>query len=633
MGDLSSGAFDDLRGCLKKVSGAAAKYGSARLKERSKCGKKFLAGKIDGTCPDEKGIAKLDKARLKLAGQIDKSCPVSTGIGLAAFAPGFPCDLFEDSTFDRDGMTNDNLIPLKDRYSRCLVTASAGTGDMGADTGYPLSDSDPFFLGVAAGDSTDTAFMVWTRTSGAGDVTLEVATDEAFTAIVDMQVLAQDAAADDTVKTEVTGLTAATQYYYRFSQGGETSRVGRIKTALAPAATTPFTFAFTGDSNAYFKPFSVLEQITAADPDTFLYIGDLIYGDDERSGTGIATVRTEYHDKYEENRNDRALRDLLANVGTYSMWDDHEVTNDFWGTDAGIAAQMAEGNQALRDYMPIRENGGDAMQLYRSFAWGDVAEFFLIDPRQYRDSQAYITEPACIEGVCSGDPEEACHSQSVCDGLVGGGTCHKGTCSDTGDICSSVADCDLIQLGQDCDENDPAALPPGPCIGELGDPGRTYLGATQLAWLKDGLTNSTATFKFIMNGPLITQLLFVPYDRWEGYAAERTDLLDHIENGAIDNVIFLSTDIHAAILNDDVRAGAGVREFVAGAIGMDPIVRELPASIAPLVPTLPSLFTSISYFDIDRFTVAIADVSQTELTMRWLDNSGQVLTEVTVPAL
>ncbi len=52
-----------------------------------------------------------------------------------------------------------------------------------------------------------------------------------------------------------------------------------------------------------------------------------------------------------------------------------------------------------------------------------------------------------------------------------------------------------------------------------------------------------------------------------------------------------------------------------------------------MVPSLPGLFTDISYFDIDRFTVALADVSQTELVMRWVDSSGQLLKEVTIPAL
>lgn len=59
---------------------------------------------------------------------------------------------------------------------------------------------------------------------------------------------------------------------------------------------------------------------------------------------------------------------------------------------------MADGNQAFRDYMPLREDGGDPMQLYRSFKWGETAEFFLIDTRQYRSATTPSTCPACPPG-------------------------------------------------------------------------------------------------------------------------------------------------------------------------------------------------------------------------------------------
>ena len=203
--------------------------------------------------------------------------------------------------------------------------------------------------------------------------------------------------------------------------------------------------AFTGDSNPFFKPFAVLDHITAADPDLWLYIGDTIYGDDTRSGTGVALVRSDYHGKYQENREDRSLRDLMASVATHTIWDDHEVTNDFFGSDLALGGQVAEGNQAFRDWMPIREDPNDASRLYRNFKWGDVAEFFLIDVRNYRSAPADRTSTTCL------------------------------------------------------DEGEPALLPDPNCTIVIEDPNRTYLGAAQLQWLKDGLQSSTATFKFVTN--------------------------------------------------------------------------------------------------------------------------------------
>jgi phosphodiesterase/alkaline phosphatase D-like protein len=282
----------------------------------------------------------------------------------------------------------------------------------------------------------------------------------------------------------------------------------------------------------------------------------------------------------------------MASVGTATMWDDHEVTNDFYGSPFGaFGPQIVAGNQAYRDWMPIREDGGDPMKLYRSIKWGDLAEFFLIDCRQYRDPQAYVTEPACLSG------------------------------------------------------GNPATIPPaGPCVTEINNPARTYLGAAQKAWLKNALATSTAKWKFIMNGPVITALQFLPYDRWEGYAAERTEMLEFIRNpdgnvmtdDHIKNVVVLSTDIHAAIYNPAVAnpgpAGGSVPEIIAGAIGMDPIYRELPTAILPFVSSLPSLFPAIQFYDIDRRNYVLFDVSTTQATFTYRDNTGSVLKTITLTA-
>lgn len=76
------------------------------------------------------------------------------------------------------------------------------------------------------------------------------------------------------------------------------NRVGRIKTAPLPASTAPVRFVWTGDSNAFFKPYTVLDPMLGDDPDVWFYIGDTIYGDAPRSGTGVAVTRADYHTKY-----------------------------------------------------------------------------------------------------------------------------------------------------------------------------------------------------------------------------------------------------------------------------------------------------------------------------------------------
>jgi phosphodiesterase/alkaline phosphatase D-like protein len=598
-----SGQITDslLRTCQKTIGKAVRKGAGARLKARAKCAKAIaLVDNPPTRCPDAKAFLALDKARVKLITLVEAKCN-DTQVLDAALKFGGDCGddrvgappaLFQYLTFDRVPATNNNSIAPRTRLSRCLAAATAVPADTGAAAADALSDLNAFSYGVAAGDPTDTSFIAWTR-AAVVSADLEVATNPGFAPVLQtIPGLIPNLVGDNTIKTEVTGLTASTQYYYRFVSGADTSRTGRIRTAPVPSSTSAANFVFTGDSNAFFKPFSVLEGITRDDPDLFLYIGDTIYSDDTRSGTGEAMVLSDYHLKYAENRDDSALRDLMASVGTATMWDDHEVTNDFYGSPFGaFGAQIVAGNQAYRDWMPNREDGGDPMKLYHSVKWGDLAEFFLIDCRQYRDPQAYVTEPACLSA------------------------------------------------------GEPAVVPPaGACMSEINDPGRTYLGAAQKAWLKAGLAASTAKWKFIMNGPVLMNLAFLPYDRWEGYAAERTELLEFIRNpdgntmtdDHLTNVVVLSTDIHAAIYNPAVTnlgpAGGSVPEIVAGAIGMDAIYRELPSAILGFVSSLPSLFPAIEFYDIDRRNYVHIAASTTQATFTYRDNTGSVLKTIVLTA-
>lgn len=81
----------------------------------------------------------------------------------------------------------------------------------------------------------------------------------------------------------------------------------------------------------------------------------------------------------------------------------------------------------------------------------------------------------------------------------------------------------------------------------------TFVSEEQLAWLEQGLKNSTAHFKVVMTSVVMANLQGAQYwdtplarnDRWEGYGAQRDRLLDFIVDEQIDNVWFLSGDIHS----------------------------------------------------------------------------------------
>jgi alkaline phosphatase D len=83
-----------------------------------------------------------------------------------------------------------------------------------------------------------------------------------------------------------------------------------------------------------------------------------------------------------------------------------------------------------------------------------------------------------------------------------------------------------------------------------------FVSQAQMDWLKSGLEASTAHFKVVLTSVNMTNLpgaagwdIPLGYDdRWEGYGAQRVELLDHIVNNRIENVWFLAGDIHVGFV-------------------------------------------------------------------------------------
>jgi hypothetical protein len=74
------------------------------------------------------------------------------------------------------------------------------------------------------------------------------------------------------------------------------------------------------------------------------------------------------------------------------------------------------------------------------------------------------------------------------------------------------------------------------------------LGTVQKERFKSALLESKARFKLIVNEVEISQSYVFPYDRWEGYAAERAEILNFIRENGIKNVVFLTTDGHENVI-------------------------------------------------------------------------------------
>jgi len=409
----------------------------------------------------------------------------------------------------------------------------------------PSSSAQPavgFRFGVAAGEVTSTSAILWTRAPRAGQVRLEL-DGEGTTPVL---VLRASPANDLTVHARVRGLRPATSYAYRFRQGGRASASGRFITAPAPTATVPVRFAVSGDADATpgpsgrpaFNRFEVYGRMAAEGNDFNVNLGDTIYSDSEVGGAPVARTRAEKWAKYRLGLALPALQRLRASAGLYSHWDDHEFVNDFSRPEHGEAIYRA-GVQAFLDYSPARYSG--RLGLYRSVRWGRHLELFFLDERSFRSSK--VTE------ACAGDLAPTV-PQPVRDAFA--------------TLAPSL-------------RNPVAAA----CLAALDDPSRTMLGAAQYEAFTRAVRASTATWKVVVNEVPIQQYYALPYDRWEGYAVERERLLRFLQAN-VRNVVFLTTDTHANLVNEvryrtlsPMPESAGIWEVVTGPVATNTFAREI----------------------------------------------------------
>jgi phosphodiesterase/alkaline phosphatase D-like protein len=375
--------------------------------------------------------------------------------------------------------------------------------------------------GVASGDVTSNSAVLWTRVDTATNIKVEGWTNAALSRKKAFQGKMKTSAARDlTVKIDQAGLTPNTRYWYRFKKDEDLSPVGTFKTAPAANQSSDVEFTWSGDSDAFkvngVNPFNNWETLAAAqaeDADFFIYLGDTIYSDSRNRPGGPATTLADYRDAYRLQRTYANLTNLQASTSTYPLMDDHEIQNDYDGQTVDPARYTA-GRQAFLENNPIRETGlphdpscaGDP--LYRTVKRGSEVELFITDQRSCRSADVFA--------ACGGDLGPT--------------------------LPPSLRQTFPFSL----------FLAPNPipgCLAAINDPNRTMLGPVQKQRLKNDLLSSTATHKIIVSELAWQQFYALPYDRWEGYGAERSEMLNFIRNNGIDNVAFLTTDNHGTLQN------------------------------------------------------------------------------------
>lgn len=295
--------------------------------------------------------------------------------------------------------------------------------------GQPKIAENPFKLGIASGDPLPDGVVLWTRlapnpTDSGGmpaervEVDWQVATDERMSNVVKK---GRATAAPDlghSVHVDVRGLEPARWYWYQFRAGGHTSPVGRTRTAPnSRKALDKLSFAFASCQHyetGYFTPY---RHMVEEELDLIVHLGDYIYEGATRTdrvrqhnGPEITSL-SDYRNRHALYRLDPDLQKAHALFPWIVTWDDHEVENNYADdkSEDGVPRDQflerrANAYQAYYEHMPLRRESlprGSKMRLYRRLAFGDLAEFSVLDTRQYRTDQPCGdgNKPQCPEAL------------------------------------------------------------------------------------------------------------------------------------------------------------------------------------------------------------------------------------------
>jgi uncharacterized repeat protein (TIGR01451 family) len=467
----------------------------------------------------------------------------------------------------------------------------------------PLTVAQPAFPnGVASGDTTQNSTVLWTRANTLGNVTFEYSTQADFSSIAGSKTAIVTNALQP-VKVNVDGLAADTNYFYRVTDANGAKTNGKFSTAAALGTRTGLKFGASGDWRGELAPYPSIGNADTANLKFFVELGDTIYGDvaspavrnpdgtEKAQATSLADYRAKQAEVYSSRFGQNTLGDLRASTSILATIDDHEVTNDFSGgkslATANAATQTLFGaNTGLQNDSPLFENGLQAFQeynplqdltyntpgdartdgerkLYRANTFGSDAATFILDTRSFRD----------------------------------------------GDLANVTNLADQAQVGK--------------FLVDSFDPTRTFLGKQQLADLKQDLLKSQqdgVTWKFItVPEPIQNIGVLQAADRFEGYAAERTEILKFINDNKISNVVFISADIHGTLVNNltyqtapgQAQIATSAFEITTGAVGYSQpfgqTVAQLGTAAGVITPAQKAFYDAQNTAGKDAFIKGVVD--------------------------
>lgn len=405
------------------------------------------------------------------------------------------------------------------KTSASVTAVAAGSLAMPA---FSRAQSRPIIThGVQSGDVNTHSGMIWARADRPSRMHVELATTESFANGVKLPTLNALPESDFAVKRLLEDLPSDQDIFYRIAfedldSVGVMSEpsVGTFRTA--PASRRSVKFVWSGDTAGQgwgidadrggMKTYHTMAQHR---PDFFIHSGDTIYADGAiaeevtlKDGSiykslvaegvhKVAETLDEYRGRWKYNMLDEHVREMSAQVPTFFQWDDHEVINN-WSASKDLTAddRYTEKSVQLLSARSARAFHEMTPISYTPAEPGRVYRKIAYGPHL----DVFFLDMRSYRGANTDTPQE-----------------------------------------------------------EISDASR-ILGAQQVAWLQQALTDSKATWKVIASDmPL--GLVVPDGDKIEGVAdgndampkgreLELAGLLRFIKSAGILNTVWLTADVH-----------------------------------------------------------------------------------------
>jgi len=495
------------------------------------------------------------------------------------------------------------------------VTVNADIGNV------PLMEQ-----GIQIGDLAPGRAMIWSRSDRASRMWVEYAYKADFS---DSKTVRGPYAMEDTdftARQDLTGLEDGKDVYVKVWFEGLTNAREKSEPVTGHFHTIgkrdDIRFVWGGDIagqgwgiNESFGGMKIYEAMRKVQPQFYIESGDSVYSDGPIKASVIAEngqvwtnlvtpevskvaeTLNEFRGRYKYNLLDENIRRFNSEVPQIWQWDDHEVANN-WSDSKDLSQDaryivkdvpllVARASKAFHEYAPLRPHGADESErIYRKISYGKLLDVFVIDMRSYR-------------GPNTANLQTQLNSESA------------------------------------------------------------FLGATQVAWLKEELKNSKATWKVISADMPIglnisDDFAHNPPQRWEAVAngndgpaagreLEMADLLSFIKHQHVNNIVWLTADVHYAAAHYYDPAKAATRdfapfwEFIAGPLNAGSFgPNTTDATFGPQVvfaKTPPAGQANLSpYAGLQFFGEVNIDKHSRAMTVDLKDIDGAVVFSQTLPA-